>query len=183
MVTFRNNNNIRKNNFRRNDRNFKNNEEKKILEDLKMQNNKNIKILAGPCMGRCDVAPTVCVGKNYVDNAFASKVEKAIQENRFEVVVPNYISLDESILNMFFKYYYTFELTEDNISILSNNMTNGVDLNINAYKKYLDYLKTPIEKNQFNLFCFDYGNIIISLKYLDFNAISSNNLYIYMLFI
>tara|TARA_B100001123_G_C15320708_1_gene1027800 strand:- start:627 stop:3389 length:2763 start_codon:yes stop_codon:yes gene_type:complete len=89
----------------------------------------------------------------------------------------NYISLDESILNMFFKYYYTFELTEENISILSSNMTNGVDLNINAYKKYLDYLKTPTEKNQFNLFCFDYGNIIISLKYLDFNAISSNNFY------
>ena len=67
----------------------------KLLSDLKSLENKNIKVVPGPCMGRCDVAPTVCVGKNYVDNASASKVEKAIQENRFEVVVPNYISLDE----------------------------------------------------------------------------------------
>ena len=67
----------------------------KLPSDLKSSENKNIKVVPGPCMGRCDVAPTVCVGKNYVDNASASKVEKAIQENRFEVVVPNYISLDE----------------------------------------------------------------------------------------
>ena len=67
----------------------------KLLSDLKSSENKNIKVVPGPCMGRCDVAPTVCVGKNYVDNASASKVEKAIQENRLEVVVPNYISLDE----------------------------------------------------------------------------------------
>ena len=67
----------------------------KLLSDLKSSENKNIKVVPGPCMGRCDVAPTVCVGKNYVDNASAFKVEKAIQENRFEVVVPNYISLDE----------------------------------------------------------------------------------------
>ena len=67
----------------------------KLLSDLKSSENKNIKVVPGPCMGRCDVAPTVCVGKNYVDNASAYKVEKAIQENRFEVVVPNYISLDE----------------------------------------------------------------------------------------
>ena len=67
----------------------------KLLSDLKSSENKNIKVVPGPCMGRCDVAPTVCVGKNYVDNASASKVEKAIQEKRFEVVVPNYISLDE----------------------------------------------------------------------------------------
>ena len=67
----------------------------KLLSDLKSSENKNIKVVPGPCMGRCDVAPTVCVGKNYVDNASASKVEKAIQENRFEVVVPDYISLDE----------------------------------------------------------------------------------------
>ena len=67
----------------------------KLLSDLKSSENKNIKVVPGPCMGRCDVAPTVCVGKNYVDNASASKVEKVIQENRFEAVVPNYISLDE----------------------------------------------------------------------------------------
>ena len=38
-----------------------------LLDSLKVCENKNIKVVPGPCMGRCDVAPTVCVGKNYVD--------------------------------------------------------------------------------------------------------------------
>ena len=66
----------------------------KLLKDLKSSENKNIKVVPGPCMGRCDVAPTVCVGKNYVDNASVSKVEEVIKENSFEVVIPSYISLD-----------------------------------------------------------------------------------------
>ena len=46
-------------------------------------------------MGRCDVAPTVCVGKNYVDNASLASVEDAIKNKNFEAVIPSYISLDE----------------------------------------------------------------------------------------
>ena len=46
-------------------------------------------------MGRCQHAPTVCVGKNYVDNASASKVEDVIKDKNFDVVIPSYISLDE----------------------------------------------------------------------------------------
>tara|TARA_B100001123_G_C15326500_1_gene1029716 strand:+ start:45 stop:1748 length:1704 start_codon:yes stop_codon:yes gene_type:complete len=67
----------------------------KLLKDLKSIKNKNIKVLPGPCMGRCDVAPTVCVGKNYVDNASASKVQEVIKDKNFEAVIPSYISLDE----------------------------------------------------------------------------------------
>ena len=67
----------------------------KLLKDLKSIENKNIKVLPGPCMGRCDVAPTVCVGKNYVDNASASKVQEVINAKNFEAVIPSYISLDE----------------------------------------------------------------------------------------
>tara|TARA_B100001121_G_scaffold310305_1_gene340579 strand:+ start:6762 stop:9527 length:2766 start_codon:yes stop_codon:yes gene_type:complete len=88
-----------------------------------------------------------------------------------------YTDFNDSILNMFFKYYYTFELSEDDIGKLAYNMANKENLNILIYKKYLDYLKTTEEKNQFNLFSLIYGNIIISLKYLDFNSISSDNFY------
>ncbi len=66
-----------------------------LLKDLKSHDDKNIKVVPGPCMGRCDVAPTVCVGKNYVDNASVSKVKEVINAKNFEVVVPHYISLDE----------------------------------------------------------------------------------------
>ena len=65
----------------------------KLLQDLKKLENKNIKVVPGPCMGRCNVAPTVCVGKNYVDVANFDKVKKTIDEKNFDPIIPNYINL------------------------------------------------------------------------------------------
>ena len=70
---------------------------KKIIEELSNFNNDNIKILPGPCMGRCHVAPTVCVGKNYIDNATCDAVIEAIKSNKFESTIPNYIDYKEYI--------------------------------------------------------------------------------------
>ena len=67
----------------------------KLLNELKESENKNIKVVPGPCMGRCDVAPTVCVGKNYVDQASAKSVREVIKNNDFDAVIPNYIDLDQ----------------------------------------------------------------------------------------
>ena len=55
----------------------------KLLNELKESENKNIKVVPGPCMGRCDVAPTVCVGKNYVDQASVKSVKETIKNNDF----------------------------------------------------------------------------------------------------
>ena len=65
----------------------------KLLKDIKSLENKSIKVVPGPCMGRCQVAPTVCVGKNYVDNADIESVKKIIDDKDFEPVIPNYIDL------------------------------------------------------------------------------------------
>ena len=65
----------------------------KLLQDIKKLENKNIKVVPGPCMGRCNVAPTVCVGKNYVDEANFDKVKKTIDEKNFEPFIPDYINL------------------------------------------------------------------------------------------
>ncbi len=65
----------------------------KLLQDIKKLENKNIKVVPGPCMGRCNVAPTVCVGKNYVDLANFDKVKKTIDEKTFEPFIPDYINL------------------------------------------------------------------------------------------
>ena len=67
----------------------------KLLNELKESENKNIKVVPGPCMGRCDVAPTVCVGKNYVDQASVKSVRQTIKNNDFDAVIPNYIDLDQ----------------------------------------------------------------------------------------
>ncbi len=65
----------------------------KLLQDIKKLENKNIKVVPGPCMGRCNVAPTVCVGKNYVDMADYDKVKKTIDEKSFEPFISDYINL------------------------------------------------------------------------------------------
>ena len=65
----------------------------KLLQDIKKLENKNIKVVPGPCMGRCNVAPTVCVGKNYVDAANFDKVKKTIDEKNFNPFIPDYINL------------------------------------------------------------------------------------------
>ena len=65
----------------------------KLLQDIKKLENKNIKVVPGPCMGRCNVAPTVCVGKNYVDVANFDKVKKTIDEKNFDPFIPDYIKL------------------------------------------------------------------------------------------
>ena len=65
----------------------------KLLQDIKKLENKNIKVVPGPCMGRCNVAPTVCVGKNYVDVANFDKVKKTIDEKIFDPFIPDYINL------------------------------------------------------------------------------------------
>ena len=67
----------------------------KLLEDLKSNENKNIKVVPGPCMGRCDVAPTVCVGKNYVDQASTQSVIETIKNKDFEALIPDYIELNQ----------------------------------------------------------------------------------------
>ena len=68
---------------------------KKILKDLKKQENKNIKVVPGPCMGRCDVAPTVCIDKNYVDNATTEKVVLTINKKDFNAKIPDYKTYEE----------------------------------------------------------------------------------------
>ena len=65
----------------------------KLLQDIKKLESKNIKVVPGPCMGRCYVAPTVCVGKNYVDVANFDKVKKTIDEKNFDPFIPDYINL------------------------------------------------------------------------------------------
>ena len=66
-----------------------------LLEELKNIEDNNLKVVPGPCMGRCHVAPTVCVGKNYVDKASFENVKKTIDNKLFETIVPDYINLEQ----------------------------------------------------------------------------------------
>ena len=67
---------------------------KDILKDLLSSNNNLINIVPGPCMGRCQHAPTVCVGKNYVDNASLDKVLKIVEKKEYKSVLADYIDFN-----------------------------------------------------------------------------------------
>ena len=70
---------------------------KKILKELSNLKIDNLKVVPGPCMGRCHVAPTVCVGKNYIDNATSDTVINSINLNKFESTTPCYINYKQYI--------------------------------------------------------------------------------------
>ena len=65
-----------------------------ILKSLSSINNDSFNIVPGPCMGRCQHAPTVSVGKNYVDNANVDKVLKIIEKKEYQPVITNYIDFN-----------------------------------------------------------------------------------------
>jgi len=53
-----------------------------------------VRVLAAPCMGRCDRAPTVEVGHRHVDRATAAAVAATVESGDGHPVVPDYPGLD-----------------------------------------------------------------------------------------
>jgi len=102
---------------------------KEILKNLKSKENKNIKIVPGPCMGRCDVAPTVCVGKNYVDHATTNKVIETITNKNFNAEIPNFKSykdyVDQGGYSIVKKIENQTITTKDIIKCLNNSGLKG----------------------------------------------------------
>lgn len=100
--------------------------------------------------------------KNKIDNNEAKlNLFRAIHFYPFKI----------NISKMFFKYYYDFILDESDIIKLAHSIVYGHTY-ISVFKEFIEYFKTNIEKNQFNIHCMNIGNIVINLKYLNFNKIS-----------
>ena len=66
----------------------------RVLEEIRAGvDPSRVRVVAAPCIGRCDGAPAARVGDREVDNASAEKLMRLVAEGSTEVVVPGYVPL------------------------------------------------------------------------------------------
>lgn len=54
----------------------------------------NVKVVAAPCVGRCEQAPVAVVHQHEMGHASADQVIQAVRDREIEALVPNYIDLN-----------------------------------------------------------------------------------------
>ena len=121
---------------------------KDILKDLLSSNNNLTNIVPGPCMGRCQHAPTVCVGKNYVDNASVDKVLKIVEKKEYQPVLTDYIDFNNyksrggySILNKFISKQISFD--EIKSAVEKSNLRGKGGAGFPTFKKWEFVVANP----------------------------------------
>jgi len=66
-----------------------------LLEEIQKNASKEeVHLVRAPCVGRCDLAPVVEVGHNYVDQATCGKVTETIASGHFSAHIPDYQDLE-----------------------------------------------------------------------------------------
>ena len=66
-----------------------------LLENLRARCGSGVRILPAPCMGACDRAPAVAVGRNRLAPADAASVAAAVGGKRTAAAVPEYVGYDD----------------------------------------------------------------------------------------
>ena len=119
-----------------------------ILKSLSSINNDSFNIVPGPCMGRCQHAPTVSVGKNYVDNANVDKVLKIVEKKEYQPVITNYIDFNNykseggySVLNKFINKQIS--LDEIKSIVEKSNLKGKGGAGFTTFKKWEFVLANP----------------------------------------
>src|SRR5246127_350120 len=66
----------------------------KLLEDLQSASGPGIRVVRAPCVGRCDTAPAVEVGHNFIDHATVGNVLAAAKAGDTHAHLPKYTDYD-----------------------------------------------------------------------------------------
>ena len=67
-----------------------------LLKDLAAKYGGSVRVLAAPCMGRCDTAPVAEVGHRHVTKATVENISTAIDGGDHSPIAPDYRDLDAS---------------------------------------------------------------------------------------
>ena len=99
-------------------------------------------------MGRCQHAPTVCVGKNYVDNASVDDVLKIIEKKEYQPLITKYIDFNNYkskggylVLNKFINKQIKFDEIKDIIA--KSNLKGKGGAGFPTFKKWEFVLANP----------------------------------------
>ncbi len=70
-----------------------------LLKQLSESVGNEVRILRGPCMGRCEGAPVACVGHNHLTKCTLKNLTAAINTGATTEPLPTYIDFDEYVAN------------------------------------------------------------------------------------
>ena len=71
----------------------------KLLQDLQTKAGPGIRVVRAPCVGRCDTAPAVEVGHNFVDHASVASVLETARRCDTQAHLPKYVDYDSYVAN------------------------------------------------------------------------------------
>ena len=70
---------------------------KQLLKDCEQKFDRDVMVVKSSCMGRCDHAPVASINKRHVDHASADELDKVLQSQDFNPIIPAYKSFEEYI--------------------------------------------------------------------------------------
>lgn len=62
-----------------------------MIDELRARLGSDVRVLAAPCIGRCDVAPAALVGRNSAGNATANAIEQLVRNGQIDAAMPPFI--------------------------------------------------------------------------------------------
>ncbi len=65
-----------------------------LRAELGQLDERQVRVIGVPCIGRCEHAPAAVVGRNTIDRASPSAIAAAIQARSVEAELPSYVGLD-----------------------------------------------------------------------------------------
>jgi formate dehydrogenase beta subunit len=71
----------------------------KLLQELQTKAGPGIRVVRAPCVGRCDTAPAVEVGHNFVDHASVASVLETARRGDTQAHSPKYVDYDSYVAN------------------------------------------------------------------------------------
>ena len=69
----------------------------RLIEELRQGLGEDVRVVPGPCMGRCEGAPVACVGHNYMKQATVETVSRAINNGETDEAMAAYIGFDDYV--------------------------------------------------------------------------------------